>query len=338
MKRPWLLLLMSLAGCASTPAPEAPTGAELPTAGAELPPIVRRLEMRRYDALEEDRGDGFYMDNLLYGLQGKSRIFPKDGYETLVEVRGEPLPESAIAVMDIAWGNGHGGSLTSIRVTFEGETASVERVEWDGPHLGQTDRLSRSMVRARVPSVEFHEILGMSRVLPMVSVKENYLGTGGRRRNTFSTSSMDVFMLVRLMDSSGGTLLEREWAGYLPYRLDVAPLDIVLDEAEKRLGGKELPWEAVPSEQWRSSHFTDAFRRNRDLMCREFHWWVMERSLEMLGSFGNGEAKETVRFLRENAPKLIDRQIEKLDSLLDPARGLLEGEPKIVGEAGGHGM
>ncbi len=338
MKRTWLLLVLGVAGCAATPAPEAPTGAEVPAADAELPPIVRRLEMRRYDALEENKGDGFYLDNLLYRLQGNFRVFPKDGYETLVEVRGEPLPESAVAVMDIGWGSGHGGSLTSIRVTFEGETASMERVEWNGPNLSQQDRLVRSVKRAQVRSVELHEILGMTRVLPMVTVEKRSLGTGGRRRTSILVSDADVFMLVRLLDSSGGTLLEREWAGYLPYKLDVAPLDVVMDEAMKRLGGRELPWETVPPEQWRSSHFTDAFRRNRDLMCREFHWWVMERSLEMLGSFGNGEARETVRFLRENAPKLNDRRIEKLDSLLDPARGLLEGEPKILGKAGGHGM
>ena len=84
-------------------------------------------------------------------------------------------------------------------------------------------------------------------------------------------------------------------------------------------------WVEVPPEDWRTSHFSDAFTKAHRLLTQgELAGWPLWNYVEALGSFGN---EEVIPALREMAASRPDRTIA-IENLLAPDSDLLKGEPK----------
>ncbi len=227
-------------------------------------------------------------------------------------------------VLDVEWGNGHGGSLELMRFEVEPDETRIEWIHWRARTMSR-DAVEGRVARMRVATFE---------VLPLIELANAALEARVERRRKpdapnggrSSSSSSDVFFLVRLLDERAATTREREFAGYRGSRNEVRylPLEPVA-RAVREEWCTRPGWADVAGDEARDSHASDAFRRNRRLLLEDFHWWVMERSLELLAAYGNASALPALEVLAEHEPELHDRQRRKLALLLAEPERFLSG-------------
>jgi len=306
----FLMSVSLLAGCSATPSSPTP----------DTPRAVSRCEVRRFDAGDLDDLEESALSFYLYEV--RRFLIPSEEGEVVIETRGAPIPLPDLGSVDFQWGSGHGFSLGSLRMVMKGDTIDLELAEWQDLQLGDPATRVRSLRRKTVPAEEVRWLRALVQVMPMVTCRET--------RCDAPFSSNDFFVLVRAMGKDGEEISTIEFAGYAggTERFRYIPIQVITDMAEKL--GSEEGWTSVPPSGWRSSHFTDAFNRDRGLLLKDHHWWVMDYSCEMLGWFGNEGALETVRHLRDHLADPKPGNTFRLDAILDPASGYLVGPPKAL--------
>jgi hypothetical protein len=176
-------------------------------------------------------------------------------------------------------------------------------------------------VWAEAPTATFEPLLDSIRALSTATVTAH---TKGRHWH----SSGDFFALVRVVDKEAAKDRTWEFAGYPgsgAIALYAAPKAVV---GRARAILDPLDWKPVQADDLRGTHFPDAFVRNRDLCAEKGHWWVMERSVEALGWFGDRSAIPVAAWILENSPGIIERQVVKIRTVLDEPGRYLEGPPR----------
>lgn len=308
--------LLLLAGCAAETAPV--TADPEPSAVAPDPVVDEPSEPQA--GVDPARAIADYVEQ-----HGR----PGEHYELLTSF--DAVKAAALTppvVLDVQGGSGHGGSLRFLRFEVGAERTQVERVAY----RAYAKPPSASVRRCSLPTDAVRPLLDAAAALPGVSVERRRkadapLGISG------GGTTNDFFVLVRAVDAQGAETFMREYAGYSGSRSEPEYLPIVAVQRLAAAAVRDAAWEEVPESGWRDTHFPETFRRNRDLMLRDFHWWVMERSVEALGSFGDRSCEETVRFLVDTYPNPLPRQQAKLRNVLENPETYLEGPPRAVRES-----
>lgn len=226
--------------------------------------------------------------------------------------------------LDFEHGSGHGGSLVFVRLSVDAATTKCERVSWQAYLRKPTDvagEAGRADVATSIVSPLFDTVRALSRAHVTQRPRDDGYG-----------SSNDFFALVRVCGTRGASDNVWEFAGYSSSENQVryAALDAVIDRAMDV--SKSIPWAPVPRDAYRTTHFSDAFIRNRGLYAEEFHRWIMERSVEASGWFGDRSTLPTVTWIRDHVPDLRARQVAKVRHILDEPDVYLDGPPRDVPE------
>jgi len=247
--------------------------------------------------------------------------------EMVVRFEGTPVELTLPMTLDIEYGSGHGNHFDFLRLGVDAERALLERVTWDGARRSRSQAASASVERAEVDTQAILPVLDLIRSLS-VAKAERRRKPDAPLGGSSGGSTADFFVLVRVLDKDGKPVFTDEYAGYRSStgEVDYLPLLAVQGAGLKILESEK--WIAVAAAEVRTSHFTDAFRLNREVMLKPAHWWVMEHSLEALAWLGRAEAVDTVRYLRDNYPSPLPRQTEKMERLLSDPDRYLAGAPK----------
>ena len=237
----------------------------------------------------------------------------------------EPVVLTSPVAIDLEYGNGHGGNLVLLRLCVDADTTRCERLTYQADSLARPKTLGGSAGRADVPTETLRSLLDAVRALSTASVS-------ARPRDHLGSSSNDFFVLVRVCRAEVHDDRTWEFAGYSSSSEEsqYVAINAVLDRARQMF--EHILWKSVPTDELRRTHFADAFERNRELYRQRFHWWVMERSVEALGWFGDSTSLETVAWIRDNVRDLNARQRAKIRNVLDAPATYLDGPPREVPE------
>lgn len=225
-------------------------------------------------------------------------------------------------VVDIEYGSGHGGTVSWARLTVGAATTKCERVTWRA-YVKDPAVSPGEAVWAEVPTATLTALLDSIRALSTATVT----AIPTRR---YWHSSGDFFALVRVVDKEPSADRTWEFAGYPgtgAMAVYAAPKAVV---TRARAILDPLDWKPVEADDLRRTHFPDAFVRNRDLYAAKGHWWVMERSVEALGWFGDRSAIPAAAWILDHAPEIIERQVVKIRTVLDEPGSYLEGPPRSL--------
>lgn len=224
-----------------------------------------------------------------------------------------------VGAVDLAWGSGHGFALTLLRVERRGDAVEAVRFDWRRPRSDGDVPPQRSARRATLTGDDWDDLLARSRALSAVTVRRRRVERVLRGR--YGSSTADFHVLLRVHGTDGRILLEGEYAGYPhdPGNEAYEGFRSVVDEARRRLDGRDGWTDLTPGEE-RSAIFTDLFTRALTYLPADHHWWVLERSLSLVGAFATEAALPA---LRELDGRLEGRAAAALAALLaDPARSL----------------
>jgi hypothetical protein len=301
-----LLVMVGASACRQTeptpqaiePAPASPVAS--PEAAA--PPADRGLEGARAWLKERIEGDRYLN----------------------VRFDGEPVDLTSPVTIDFEHGSGHGGNLVFVRLSVDQGTTRCERLTYQVESLGRPKTLGGTASRADVPTTTVRPLLHAVRALSTASVS-------ARPRDWVSGSSNDFFVLVRVCGADGRDDRTWEFAGYSSsseaFRY-TAIRAVLFDRARETF--ESLPWKSVPTEEFRSTHFSDAFARNRTWYGTEFHAWVLDRSCDALAWFGNRSALPTLAWLRDHGEDVGHGRALRARWAIDDPGEYLEGPPPAV--------
>ncbi|MEI8314681.1 MAG: hypothetical protein WCG79_04430 [Verrucomicrobiota bacterium] len=286
------------------------------------------------------------LDQRLIELVGAIRheYKPSTEFHTLsVQQAGQPLALPATCVIDIETGNGHGGYLCFMRFEVRGRKVAVESAEY-GPRCMRPSRAKINRVVVERKAVG--RLLELVQVLPSVQLTEQEnrpppreisrrINPDGSVQVTMGPrsagwwSSNDFFVLVRVRDEHGKVLYEDEFAGYPSghKQSGYLPLQCVGNEAWDWTK-KQTGWIPVSGAAMRTSHCTDAFRLDCQFLGEDFHWWVMEDSVEALGFWGNREVLPVLQEIRATHTNIPERIAGKIDQFIAKPDYWLADEPK----------
>ena len=236
-----------------------------------------------------------------------------------------PADLTSPVTIDFEYGSGHGGNLVLLRLSVEAEATHCEHLTYQEASLGRPKKVGGTASCADVSTAEVLSLLNAVRALSTASVTE-------QPKDWASSSSNDFFNLVRICRS--GARDDRTWkfAGYsgTPGDSRYAAITPVLDRARELI--EKLEWTPLQVEEFRRTHFSDAFSRNRVWYGEEFHWWVLERSLAALSWFGNRDAIPTLEWLRDHGDDVGHGRAKTAREVIDSASTSLEGPPPEMSE------
>jgi hypothetical protein len=253
------------------------------------------------------------------------------------------LPDNC--VIDVETGSGHGGYLNFFRLNLNGEDGSIEKISLNRGSILIPDPKEKCQAKgAVIKRKNIKDILEAIALLPAIkliekSPKKTNSRTIKNKDGTFTMtlrdidaewgSDSDFFVLVRALDENRKILLAKEYTGYSNStdQLGYLPILAVCTLVEDRLD-KIDSWINIPSDKWRESHLSDAFNLNRNLLLEDFHWWVLEGSLEGLAQAGNQSAQETIQFILAKYKDRAKRITNKLDAVTKDFDYWLSGAPK----------
>jgi hypothetical protein len=247
-----------------------------------------------------------------------------EGSRLDVDFVGPAIVLARPCTVDVESGSGHGGSLVMARIRVGDATTTVERLSYQ-ERRGDAKSSTGEASRAEAPTSAVRPLLDAVRALSRAQVTTRAGEAGG-------TSSNDFFVLVRACAPAPAPSPTWEFAGYAGgadaarYAAPAAVVSMAQGIFD------QLKWTPVPAADLRRTHFSDAFERNRDLCVADLHSWVMDRSVEALGWFGDRGALPTVVWLRDHATKLNARQTAKLARVIETPDAYLAGPPREVTE------
>lgn len=256
--------------------------------------------------------------------------FDAETHELVIDSSAAAAPVTAPCTFDVQWGSGHGGSLTFVRFSIGRKSTSVEQLSY------RTDRRKRpaswTARRAELTTESLAPLVQLARAEARTTAKLKTRPDSTRLGGGFSSSSADFFVLSRVLDGDR-KVFEREYCGHAGSRGQrrYAGIQVVVRAVRKHLDAL-TSWVDVPAGELRTTHWTAAFGANVDLMLEDFHWWLMERSVEGLGVFGTAAALPTLSRLDRDYPEPQPRQRAKIRNVLGRSDHYLRGDPKSIPE------
>jgi len=267
--------------------------------------------------------------------------------EVSVEIAEDRLKLPDKCTIDIETGGGHQGYLTFTRLELNGDECRIEKVLLTTLSLYRPAQKDGSLVqRAVVKRESIAPILETVSMLPAIKIIERYTGSppkmeisdngdgtftvrGGVTISSSWSSTSDFFSLVRVMDENRKILLEKEYAGYFSssHQLEYLPI-LAVSTTVKNYLDKIEKWEDVPRDKQRDCHLSDAFNLDRDHLIADFHWWVLEDSLEGLARVGNKSAHDTVKYVLSKYTGRTERIVNKIQAVAENPDYWLSGDEK----------
>jgi len=251
------------------------------------------------------------------------------GYSLKINFSDKMLSIPEKGSIDVEWGYGHAAYLSFLRIIIDGGNVSIEHIEFRGLAFAQKVTVRRILTTKQI----IQSWLDAIRVLSSIYLQKIDLipGPGGWGSGCGWGASTDFFNLVRVMDDNNRIIFKKDYAGYESNneQFEYLPLLSVIKLISESLDGIK-GWEISNVKEYRSSHFTDAFNLNRDIMLGKSYWWVMEDSVEALGFLGTVDALPTLKLILKNHPELLERQIVKIKKIIENPDCYLSGEPKIL--------
>jgi hypothetical protein len=243
-----------------------------------------------------------------------------------VDFVGPAITLARPCTIDVEYGSGHGGSLVMARIRVGDATTSVERLSYQAYRDRQQDKSAPAgqAARAEAPTSVVRPLLDAVRALSRAQVTRRTKEPGGGTSN-------DFFVLVRVCATAPAPSPTWEYAGYedasaiAQYAAPAAVVSMAQGIFDK------LAWTAVPAADLRRTHFSDAFERNRDVYLRQFHAWVMGRSVDALGWFGDRGALPTVVWLRDRLGDHGEPKLSTFARVIEKPDLYLSGPPQELG-------
>jgi hypothetical protein len=253
------------------------------------------------------------------------------------------LPDNCI--IDVETGSGHEGYLSFFRLNLKGADASIEKILLNHGSILIPDPKEKCQVkRAVIKRKNIKDILETVAMFPAIkliekSPKKTNSRTIKNKDGTFTMtlsdidpewgSDSDFFVLIRVLDENRKMLLAKEYTGYRNStdQLEYLPILAVCTLVEDRLH-KIGQWKEVPLKELRECHLSDSFILNRDYFFKDFHWWVLEGSLEGLAHAGNQSARDTIQFILAKYKDRTKRITNKLEAVTKDIDYWLSGAPK----------
>ncbi len=213
---------------------------------------------------------------------------------------GTPLKYDLGAELEIGDGGGHGGGLRWLRFRPRSghvEVLSILLREDREPYLSKwpTDRPQIVIRRAEMSLQTYASLLIDLAVVDAAKLTPTE-DVGG-------ISTADCWWFARLATHEQN-LLQLEWAGYTGSDEEIKyskPLVAVL-LADQAIKGLEFEKHTLTREdrKWASAKFA---RDWKAFLKRDFHWWVRERYIMMIGLAGDAQAIPTLRGILESDAK-----------------------------------
>jgi hypothetical protein len=226
-------------------------------------------------------------------VEGLRKLLQSDEYSVI----WSPAPNyDAAADLEIGYGAGHGAALSWMRFQPRPgyvNVLSIKLAEDRGP-LHQywskwpPDHASVTIKQAWMKPDRYQQllreiaILGAARLTPIEHPGWSRMSSG------------DIWIYARLM-SGGTTRLDLEWAGYMGSDgvMNYAKPRAITNLAEEAV--QKLRFEQHPltkeERSWASQKFSRDWKKFKNL---DFHWWVRERYIVMIGVVGDATALPTL--------------------------------------------
>ena len=229
------------------------------------------------------------------------KFLKSDEYTVAWKAAAEIDPK---AELEIGNGAGHGFNLRWLRFKPRNdrvEILSIALEEERKPYNSKwpPDVMSLKIQKAEMSSADFTTILGQLAIVDAaeLTVKKRKKNDGG-----FSSSG-DFWVHVRLATAET-ILFEQEFAGYRSSEttlMAAKPQAVVLlaHQAIKTIKFKE---ELLTEEDraWASAKFA---REWKGFLKEDFHWWVRNRSIRIIGVTGDESALPVLREILDRDPK-----------------------------------
>jgi hypothetical protein len=208
------------------------------------------------------------------------------------------------ADLEISNGTGHGFNLRWLRFHPRNdrvEILSLALEEDRKPYNSKfpPDVMTLKIQKAEMPSADYAKLLSK---IAIVDAAE--LTVKKRKKNDAGSSSSGDFWVHARLATAEKSLLEHEFAGY---RSSESALPAAKPQAAVLLAQQAIKaikfQEAVLTKEdraWASAKFA---REWKTFLNEEFHWWVRERSIMLIGVIGDESALRILREVLENAPK-----------------------------------
>jgi hypothetical protein len=212
------------------------------------------------------------------------------------------------AELEIGDGSGHGFTLNWLRFRPDDkrvEVLSIRLEEGRHPYKSKwpPDRAPLTVKHARITPDAYTALL---RALAIVDAAKLSPVPEDPMKG-FSSSSRDFWVYARLT-AKNETLVDLGWAGYWgsPSEIEFAKPQAAVDLAHEAIRGLDFKEHSLTEEErgWASSKFTRDWKKIKDA---EFHWWVRERYIIMVGVVGDASALSALRDALQRDPK--DRRV-----------------------------
>jgi hypothetical protein len=296
----------------------------------------------RVDAAPIDNSSGIISEKLIGSLIRQH--YKNENRKITIHIGKNRLVLPDNCIIDVETGSGHGGDLNFFRLNLKGADGSIEKILLNHGSILVPDPKEKCRVkRAVLKRKDMKDILEAVALLPAIRLIEKSSKKTSRaiknKDGTFTMILSDIepewgsdssfFVLFRVLDENRKILIEKEYAGYSGStdQLDYLPILAVCNIVEDRLD-KISQWKEVPLKEQRECHLSDAFNLNRNYFLKDFHWWVLENSLEGLAQAGNQSVQETINYILANYTSRTDRLVNKINAIAKDFDYWLSGAPK----------
>jgi hypothetical protein len=207
----------------------------------------------------------------------------------------------ADAELEIGRGSGHGFTLGWLRFRPEKGRVDVLSIQLhENSHSYRSkwppDRAPVVVKRAQMKSDTYVALLRDLAVVDSAKLRPV-------ERNSITGSTNDFWVCARLV-AGNKTLVDLDWAGYRSSRSEA---DFAKPQAAVALGhaavkGLDFKEHALTDEEraWASAKFASDWKKIKNL---EFHWWVRERYIIMIGVVGDTSALPALGDAMQGDPK-----------------------------------
>jgi hypothetical protein len=207
----------------------------------------------------------------------------------------------AKAELEIGHGNGHGGTLGWLRFRPTRDGVDVLSIKFDeGLHQYKSkwppDRSPVTVKFARLKSDEYVVLLHDLAIIDAAKLKV-------MDRDSSWMSSND-FWVNEHLSAAKTTLIDQNWAVYNSIRneLNFAKPKAAVALARDAIKSLEFKEHVLTDEErgWASAKFARDWKKFKS---SDFHWWVRERYIMMIGVVGDKTALATLRDVLSGDPK-----------------------------------
>ena len=218
---------------------------------------------------------------------------------------GAPRTFEPSAELEIGDGSGHGFTLNWLRFRPDDKRVEILSIRLDeGRHPYKSkwppDRAPVTVIRAEMKPDAYAALL---RDLAIVNAAKLRSVPQDPMTRSVTMSSSDFWGYARLT-AKDETLVDLDWAGYEGsyHEIDFARPQVAVELARAAVKGLDFKEHALTGEEraWASAKFVRDWKKIKDA---EFHWWVRERYIIMVGVVGDASALSALRDALQGAPK-----------------------------------